>query len=125
MLPCMSKLLSLSLVLSLFAAGCSSEKPADPANNNEPAKNDAPAKKVIGPTEHEVAVRHAKCGCSIEGIGHCGNYIEVEGQYVPLIHESLGKMEFCKQKDAGVDIKVAGQMVDGKYVAKQWKLTQK
>lgn len=122
----MSKFLPLSLVFALFAAGCSADKPADPADadpqkNVEPAKQADPVKKVVGPTTKEIAVRHAKCGCSIEGIGKCGNYIMVEGQYVPLIHKSLGKMEFCEHKDAGCKIKVAGLMKDGNYVAEHWK----
>jgi hypothetical protein len=141
MLCVMTKLLSLSLVLSLFVAGCTSEesvvppKPAAPAESAESAKGDAPAesavlaksdasKKVVGPITKEVAVREAKCGCSIEGVGHCGNYILVEGQYVPLIHPKLGKMEFCAHKAKGVKIKVAGMMKDGKYVASQWKLSK-
>ena len=147
MLCVMTKLLSLSLVLSLFVAGCTSEesvvppKPAAPAESAAPdesaesaegdvpaesavlAKSDA-AKKVVGPITKEVAVREAKCGCSIEGVGHCGNYILVEGQYVPLIHPKLGKMEFCAQKAKGVKIKVAGVMKDGKYVASQWKISK-
>ncbi|MGK0300055.1 MAG: hypothetical protein ACI89X_000923 [Planctomycetota bacterium] len=150
MLPDMTKLLSLSFALLLFAAGCTSDKSTEPEKSGEPAKANAPAntidpanidpanidaantdagntdaiKKVVGPTTKEVAVREVKCGCSIEGIGHCGNYILVEGQYVPLIHKSLGKMEFCKQKAAGAKIKVAGMMKDGKYVAEQWKMSQ-
>lgn len=131
----MTKLLSLSLVLSLFVAGCTSEEPAVPAKSAAPAKpaalseSAAPVKSdtskmVVGPTTKEVAVREAKCGCSIEGIGHCGNYILVEGQYVPLIHPKLGKMEFCKQKAEGVKIKVAGLMKDGKYVASDWKISK-
>lgn len=129
MLRAMTKLLSLSLVLSLFAAGCTSDKAAEPAKNNEPAKADVPAnnetpKKVVGPTTMETAVLEAKCGCSIDGVGHCGNYVLIEGKYVPLIHPSLGKMEFCKHKDAGVKIKVSGLMKDGKYVADQWQLAK-
>lgn len=135
MLRVMTKLLSLSLLLSLFAVGCTSDTSAEPAKNNEPAKSDVPAKndvpatnetpkKVVGPTAQEVAVFDAKCGCSIDGVGHCGNYILIEGKYVPLIHPSLGKMEFCQHKDAGVKIEVAGSMKDGKYVADQWKLAK-
>ena len=144
MLRAMMKLISLSLLLlSLCAAGCSadvSDKPTEPANI-EPAKNAGSADNVVpatggmpansdaaakpfGPQTKEVAVREAKCGCSIEGVGHCGNYVMVEGKYVPLIHPSLGKMEFCKHKAAGVKIKVAGLMKDGNYVAEQWKVAK-
>jgi hypothetical protein len=119
----MIKLLCLILSFSLVVVGCTSEEPALEPAPVESLKKDVP-KKVVGPTTKEVAVREAKCGCSIEGIGHCGNYILVEGQYVPLIHPKLGKMEFCAQKAKGVKIKVAGLMKDGKYVASDWKLSR-
>lgn len=59
----------------------------------------------------------AMCGCSIEGIGDCGNYIEVEGEFVPLVYPGLGGMEFCAKKQQGAKIEVAGEMKDGKFVA--------
>ncbi len=66
-------------------------------------------------------VLDAKCGCAIEGIGKCGNYVRIDGKYVPLIHSTLGKMEFCAQAAAGAKIEAVGAMQDGKYVATSWK----
>lgn len=105
------------LLLSLIAVGCTSD---DPAPKPDPAKN------VSSETKSSAAmvVHDAKCGCSIEGIGRCGNYIMIDEKYVPLVHESLGKMEFCKQKDAGAKIEAAGAMKDGKFIATAWKYVQ-
>ncbi len=70
-------------------------------------------RQPVAPTE----VHEAMCGCSIEGIGRCGNYIRIGGEFVTLEHPSLGVMEFCRDKKNGARIKVTGSMVDGKYVA--------
>jgi hypothetical protein len=116
MIAAMTKLLSLSFLVSLFAAACTADPVDKPA---EPAKT--PVATVV---DAETVTRDVKCGCSIEAVGHCGNYVMIEGKYVPLIHASLGKMEFCKFRDAGAKIKVKGAMSDGKYVAKEWQLAQ-
>jgi hypothetical protein len=116
----MVKLLCLILSLSMVVVGCTSEEPAVGSAPVASPEN-GESKKVVGPTTKEVAVREVKCGCSIDGIGKCGNYILVEDQYVELINPTLGKMEFCKHKDKGAKIKVAGLMKDGKYVASDWK----
>lgn len=119
MLAEMKKLLTLSLLLvSLLAFGCVADSKAQP-DNTDPAKNIDPA-AAIG----EMHVHDVKCGCSIEGVGKCGNFIMIEGKYVPLIHSSLGKMEFCMQKAAGAKIETKGAMMDGKFVAESWKLVE-
>ena len=112
----MKTLLSLSLLLTLAAAGCTSEAKTEPV---DPAKNDAPLANQTAAVIHDV-----KCGCSIDGIGRCGNYIMIDGNYVPLVHPSLGKMEFCSQKAAGAKIETKGAMKDGKFVAETWKLIE-
>jgi len=107
----------------MFVASCTADtrdNTTKPANNQAaPAKADVPA--VV---DAAVTILDAKCGCSIEGVGHCGNFVMIEGKYVPLVHASLGKMEFCKQKAAGAKIEVKGAMKDGKYIAEQWQLVQ-
>ena len=110
----MKNLLSLALLLSLFTFGCTAE-----AGTEEPTKKPEPAGSQSATVVHDV-----KCGCSIDGVGSCGNYILIDGRYVPLIHPSLGEMEFCKHKDAGARIETEGSITDGKFVAKHWKLVQ-
>jgi hypothetical protein len=121
MLVRMIKLLSLSVLFCVFATACSadvSDAPKEPANREAAPVNQGMAQVV----DAEIVERDAKCGCSIEGVGHCDNFIMIEGKYVPMIHASLGKMEFCKFKDAGAKVKVKGAMQDGKYIAAQWEL---
>ena len=119
----MTKLLSMSLLVALLAAACGTD-----VNKASPAPDKKETPPVVSPVSQvvdvEATVRDAKCGCSIESVGHCGNYVMIEGKYVPLIHASLGKMQFCKQKDAGAKIEVSGAMKDGKYIATNWKLVE-
>ena len=125
MLGQMKKLLTLSLLLvSMLAFGCTADNKA-PAGNADPAKDTVPATNIDpAAAAGEMHVHDVKCGCSIEGVGKCGNFIMIEGKYVPLIHSSLGKMEFCKQKAAGAKIETKGAMKDGKFVAESWKLVE-
>jgi len=58
-----------------------------------------------------------RCGCSLEDVGTCGNYVEFEGAYVELeFPEDLdpGEMAFCGQDD--LMAKVEGGVSDGKFV---------
>ena len=91
----------------LLFLGCSSEE--------TPVTDDGtPGYQSPGTT---AVVYDAKCGCSIEGIGKCGNYVEIDGDYVVIEHQSFGVMEWCRDKEQGAQIKVTGAMTDGKYVA--------
>lgn len=61
---------------------------------------------------------HVQCGCTIDGIGSCGNYIEVDSKYIPIGNAKemeLGHMEWCKQGPVAVE--AMGSVVDGKYMA--------
>jgi hypothetical protein len=115
----MKKSLPLLLLLS-FAASCTSEaaeKGTEPSN--PPAQQPADNETLAANTVYAV-----KCGCAIDGVGKCGNYIMIDDKYVPLVHSSLGAMEFCKQKDAGAKVEAKGAMQDGTFVAESWKLVQ-
>lgn len=111
-------LLSSASLLAFVA--CTADKPADPKPSEpNPAKSEAPA--VADRVVAEATQFDAKCGCSIEGVGHCGNFVKIDGRYVPILHASLGRMEWCAKKDAGAKIEASGEIKDGKFVAKQIK----
>jgi len=111
-------ILSAFLLLSLAASGCT-------AKDATPAAPDAPKAAEKAPTDAgATAIYDVKCGCSIADIGHCGNYILIDGKYVPLVHPSLGAMQFCSKKAAGAKIEAVGAMKDGKFVAESWKPVQ-
>jgi hypothetical protein len=43
-----------------------------------------------------------KCGCDVEGIGACGNYVEVDGTFLKINNSSafeLGPMNWCSGKN--------------------------
>ena len=57
-----------------------------------------------------------RCGCTVEGVGACGNYVEVGDKVLPLAGEhGLGDHEFCGQESAQADI--AGHIAGGEFVA--------
>lgn len=111
-------LLSFLFAIPLAFVACTAEKPApQPEPQGEQKPDAAPAALVISePTVHDVM-----CGCSIDGVGHCGNFIKLEGKYVPVLHASLGRMEWCKHKDKGAKVETTGELKDGKFIAKQIK----
>ncbi len=104
-------------LLVCFTASCTTEEGTAP-------KEPAPAGAKPAANAAEAVVYDVKCGCSIDGIGRCGNYVHIDGKYVPIVHPSLGKMEWCAEKDAGAKIEAVGAMRDGSFVAESWKLVQ-
>jgi len=105
----MNNTLLATALLCLLAAGCNSDGGEEPAAQNQVGSAEQPAATA--------ELHDAMCGCSIEGMAGCGNYIHIDGEFVVLEHPSLGAMEFCKDKKDGAKILVTGSMVDGKYVA--------
>ena len=62
-------------------------------------------------------MRNVSCGCKVEAIGQCGNYVEIESQYVEIVNSEelgLGAMEWCKLSH--VTANVAGEVKDGVFV---------
>ncbi len=109
----MMKTLLLVPLLALLAAACTSEKSEVPEETTPPAE---------APVQVDAQVHNAKCGCALPDVGKCGNYIEVDGEFVVLEHPSLGAMDYCGKGDAGAQVKVTGEMVDGKYVAASYEV---
>jgi len=104
----MKRLLLLCLALPL--AACTAEVEAD---GNALDTSAAPADMAVASGTHNV-----RCGCSIEGIGRCGNYIEVENQFVEIANGTdlgLGVMEWCSSGPA--EAVAAGEIKDGKFIA--------
>ncbi len=99
----MLKTLLTSAALAFLFVGCTPEDPIPEA-----------------PAVVEAQVTKAMCGCSIEGIGVCGNYVSIDGEFVKLVHPTLRVMEFCDHKEKGVEIEIAGEMKDGQFVADSW-----
>ncbi len=114
----MNKSLILPAALALFACACTSE-----AEPTKAAPGATPATTPASVTA-ELKVHDAMCGCSIEGIGACGNYIKVDDKYVVLEHPSLGTMDYCGAGEKGAKVKVAGAMAGDKFVATAYELVK-
>lgn len=84
----MNRLL-LAALLSLPVVACgSSEDPAD-----------APAMDAVQTVTLDEAEREVRCGCKIEGIGHCGNYVADGDDWLEIANPDdfgLGVMEWCR-----------------------------
>jgi hypothetical protein len=98
-------LLPLALTLPLFACGAKSETSAAPAITLQDM--------LVENGTHTV-----KCGCSIDGIDKCGNYIEIDEQFVQIANSKefgLTDMQWCEHGPAQAE--AAGAIKDGKFVA--------
>lgn len=108
-------LLALAVMLT---AACSS---GDKASRSEStAKTTVQTEEATDTPSIAVAAasRHVACGCAIEGIGACGNYIEIDGKFVYIANWAdfgLGAMEWCG-KDS-VTVEASGEIRDGEFFA--------
>lgn len=108
-----SLICSFAVVLPLAFGACTTDKDPEPAKQQAPVQKPAPVAEAV--------VHDVMCGCSIDGVGRCGNYILIDGKYVPMIHPTLGKMEWCSRKEKGAKVETVGAMKDGKFIAQNWK----
>jgi hypothetical protein len=99
------------LLLAAFLAlplACSTDAPI-----SEPAPGPV-ADQVITRSVHSV-----ECGCRIDDINKCGNYVSLEGAYLPIAKEGagaeLGAMEWCSTPDSSAEVE--GSVIDGRFVA--------
>lgn len=64
----------------------------------------------------DAPVHAVACGCALEEVGHCSEWIEVDGEYVALeLPVDLGSMPFCKID--GLKARVEGGVEDETFVA--------
>ena len=104
--------LLLLLLLTACQSGNEAPKSETVANRADPAVETIPDMPV------ELATRNVSCGCALEEVGHCGDYIEIEGRYVAISNwkeSGLGAMEWCGQ--SGVQAESAGRIEEGVFVA--------
>jgi len=93
------------LFVALLATGC---PPAAPAPAPTPAPTRAPATTPVVLEDREVPV---KCGCKVESEKKCGEWAEVDGEWVKMTGDhGLGSMPFC-QKD-GLHARVSGKLTE-------------
>lgn len=101
------------LVLTLLAvAACGSDgSSASPSS----AESAAAGTTAAAPKAVPAAVREVRCGCKIDGIKKCGNYVAVDGQWLEITNPAehgLGTMEWCRATEK-VEATVAGEKVAG------------
>ena len=115
-------LASVSLMVLIGCQGEGGSYESDSHAAPEPAAADAnEAQPAMQAGQHSHSVR---CGCSLEEVGECGNFIEVEGQFVELVlpeENDLKEMPFCGQADLVATVE--GEMVDGRFVAASFSYT--
>jgi hypothetical protein len=102
----------LPLALSFTLVACSSEVYFD-EHPTQPSEDALVSDRTVLVAEHTV-----KCGCVIDEVGHCGNYISIDGAFLPIANGKdmgLGNMEWCGQ--GAVSIQAAGSVQDGAFIA--------
>ena len=98
----------------LALAGCTHE--ASPPRGAADGESQAPTAEASVGTAAAASEHTVQCGCSIASVGHCGNYIEVSGEYLPIANGDafgLGGMQWCGQ--GPVTVQAAGEAVEGKF----------
>lgn len=107
----MKNLLFLALLLPLGA--CSVEVEATSNSTTED-----PVVEVT-PVSIETSVHNVKCGCAIDSIGSCGNYVEIDGEYAEFANGKefdLTEMAWCGA-EGDVQAEVAGTLEGGIFTA--------
>jgi len=113
----------LCLMACLLVVACSSENQKGETVESAGQNTDAieqvaeQSKPTLDDMAVELAVRNVSCGCKVQGIGECGNYVEIGSQYVEIANSEelgLGEMEWCKLSH--VTANVAGEVKDGIFV---------
>ncbi|MDP6410542.1 MAG: hypothetical protein QGI46_14295 [Planctomycetota bacterium] len=103
-----------STILILALAACTSERsPAPEETGDDPQ---APAADATSGATASVSEHTVQCGCSIASVGHCGNYIEVAGEYLPIANGDefgLGGMQWCGQ--GPVTVQASGEAAEGEF----------
>jgi hypothetical protein len=125
--------LSLLVLATLLVLGCQSHEthgdhasdPAQGRTETADASTQEVADHAMPAAEH---VHGLRCGCAVEGVGQCGNYIEVDGEFVELVlpaetAEELGEMPFCGKTDLVANVE--GEIVDGKFVATEFEYVER
>ena len=117
---------SLLVFAPLLLVACAAEVPEGTTPSKDAPKAAAPDVDSDAPpaAASDVAVYDVKCGCSIDSVGHCGNFIMIGDNYIPMLHPDLGKMEWCRQKAKGAKVEASGAVKDGKFVATAWKTVE-
>lgn len=106
------KHLALSAALLLLAACGDAPSDGGPAGGEGSPGTETPKARTVAV---ESAVREVRCGCMIEDVGKCGNYVAVDGEWLEIGNRNdlgLGVMEWCAEKDT-VTAKTAGERATG------------
>lgn len=117
-----------ALLFGLMVFGCENEAPssakAADAANASPAKSASESSKRSSPPDRKVSGEHpVTCGCTLEEVGHCGEYAQVGGHFVELqlpASSELGKMPFCGRE--GLTALIEGELTGGRLVASSFEL---
>lgn len=107
----------LFVLLLLAACSGSSEEKSQANEGGDAVKTEAVAESSE-PVVVELAEHNVLCGCAVEGVGACGNYIEVNGNFVAIANweeMGLGSMEWCGKQ--GMVAEASGEVKDGKFYA--------
>jgi hypothetical protein len=121
----MSRTLSLLVLSTLTAlcASCQREESKAPSTPKQPSAMEArssepkPEAKALVKEIATPEVHRAICGHVLPEVGHCGNYVDIDGQWVEVLWPELGVMEWCRQGKQGAEVEITGAMKDGKFVA--------
>jgi len=107
--PPMKSLLLIPLLL--LPAACGKKDNPKPAEETQ-TESTVETPRKSGPIAGQYAVQ---CGCEIDSIGSCGNYVHVDGHPFEILGDlGLGEMEWCST-EGGAQADVKGVLKDDKF----------
>lgn len=122
----MKQFLPLVCTLALLTTGC-----PDPAMKALPKSTPAQSPAAPAPTSSPLALvgevkdetHSVICGCLVKEIGHCGEYLVLDGRHVEITDHGLGDMPFCG-KGRELKASLSGTYVEGKLKATKVELSK-
>ena len=109
--------LSISAVLFATTLACRpvDQPPAETSNSD--SSEESGLEQAADPSSTQLTAP-LRCGCVLEGVGQCGEYVEIDGEFVELglpASSELGSMPFCG-KD-GLRAELEGELENGRFLA--------
>lgn len=90
-----------------------------PGEQQIDAEVDATASELVADQVVPRQVYSVECGCRIDGVKKCGNYVSLEGTYLEIAKQDagaeLGVMEWCGTP--GAEAECEGEVADGAFIA--------
>lgn len=118
------RLLALALI-AVLVSGCPAPSKSPAPKASAPPQAASPAASLPALTGEITDETHSViCGCLIKEVGHCAEFMVLDGRHVEIVDHGKGSMPFCG-KGRDLKAKLSGTYVDGKLKASKLEILAK